>query len=63
MKKVFVLLCVLLSLPSMAQVVEDGGFKDVVRNRDKERTIEPTYYNAVILQAGYSLFNNDIGKY
>lgn len=62
MKKIVTILCLLATLPVMAQITDESDYKNVL-NSDNERYIEPTYYNMVTLQAGYSLFNNDLGKY
>lgn len=62
MKKVFTILCLLLTLPVMAQVTDEQDYKNML-NTGEERYIEPVYYNMVTLQAGYSLFNSELGKY
>lgn len=62
MKKVLTILCLLFTLPTVAQVTDEQDYKNIL-NTDNDRYIEPVYYNMVTLQAGYSLFNNELGKY
>lgn len=62
MKKIAAIVFTLLVLPVFAQVTDEKEYKNITTS-DRERYIEPMYNNMVTLQAGYSIFNNELGKY